>query len=330
MVALIAILALLIGLGGGWALHAFIVPALALPSHTDDAVTPTIPNTLPEDVRPAAPISSATMALPPQVIGYHAYVVEEGDNLSSIAANGGSDAAYVKRYNRLRGPLQPGQPILVPQFAGQVSTLPDETLIIERGRTDKPWVALTLDAGAAAEPVPSMLQVLRERDIQITFFLTGTWIQQNPDLARQIVADGHEVANHSLTHPDLRDLSDAEIAQELAETEHLLHTLTGTSTRPLFRPPYGAYNERVLRVIIDQGYLPISWTLDSLDSVGEPKTPGFLIERVTNTLPLEELHGAIILAHCGSTATADALPAILDHFEQLGLEVRTLSDVLGH
>ncbi len=104
---------------------------------------------------------------------------------------------------------------------------------------------------------------------------------------------------------------------------------TGVTTRPLFRPPYGAYDERVLDTVIGEGYLPIYWTLDSLDSVGEPKTPEFLIERVTNALTPEQLRGAIILAHCGSAPTADALPQILDRFAEMGLEVKTVSEVLG-
>ncbi len=108
-----------------------------------------------------------------------------------------------------------------------------------------------------------------------------------------------------------------------------MQEIAGASTRPFFRPPYGAYDERVLLTVAHAGYLPIYWTLDSLDSIGEPKTPAFLLERVTGTLPPEELAGAIILAHCGSDATAHALPAILDRFAAMGFEVRMLSEVLG-
>jgi hypothetical protein len=80
--------------------------------------------------------------------------------------------------------------------------------------------------------------------------------------------------------------------------------------------------------VIGQGYLPIYWTLDSLDSVGEPKTADFLLKRVTQTLAPVDLRNAIILAHCGSAATAEALPAILDTFAAMGFEVRPLSNVL--
>jgi len=159
--------------------------------------------------------------------------------------------------------------------------------------------------------------------------LTGKWIKDNPDLARAIVADGHEIANHTFTHPDMRHLSDAAIDKELADTEALLAETTSASLRPFFRPPFGAYDERVLRLVVGAGYLPIYWTLDSLDSVGEPKTPDFLFERVTAKLTPEKLRGAIILAHCGSQPTADALPRILDRFAEMGFEVKKVSEVLG-
>jgi peptidoglycan/xylan/chitin deacetylase (PgdA/CDA1 family) len=223
----------------------------------------------------------------------------------------------------------PGRALIVPQLAGRDATLASEPLLVTRGRVDKPWVALTLDAGASAAPTPRMLKALRERHITITFFLTGQWIKDNPDLARQIAADGHEIANHTFTHRDLTRLGEAALRKELADTETLLKETAGVSSRPLFRPPYGAYDEQVLRAVVGQGYLPIYWTLDSLDSVGEPKTPEFLLERVTGKLTPEQLRGAIILAHCGSDATADALPEILDRFAEMGFEVKKVSEVLG-
>ena len=107
-----------------------------------------------------------------------------------------------------------------------------------------------------------------------------------------------------------------------------MHETTGTSTKPFFRPPYDAYNARVLSTAEGEGYLPIYWTFDSLDSVGAPKTPEFLLERITTKLPPAQMRGAIILAHCGSAPTADALPRILDRFAEMGFEVKKLSEVL--
>ena len=105
-----------------------------------------------------------------------------------------------------------------------------------------------------------------------------------------------------------------------------MYEITGGTTRPFFRPPYGAYDQRVLLQVIRQGYLPIYWTLDSLD--WREAGADMVLQRVTTSLTPQELHGSIILAHCGSFSTAEALPAMLDRFDEFGLEVRTLSDAL--
>jgi peptidoglycan/xylan/chitin deacetylase (PgdA/CDA1 family) len=298
-----------------------------------------LPATLTASPEPLPPIPSAPTPPPapaptsapqePQIVGYVGHVVALSETLETIAANGGSTPELLASYNRLSGAPSPGRALIVPQLAGQPSALENTPILLQRGRDDKPWVALTLDAGASAAPVPRMLQTLREHNVHVTFFLTGAWIKENPDLAMQIVADGHEIANHTFTHPDLTKLDEASIRKELADTEALMQQTTGATTRPLFRPPFGAYDQRVLRIVQSEGYLPIYWTLDSLDSVGEPKTPDFLLERITGKLTPEQLRGAIILAHCGSEPTADALPRILDRFAELGLEVKKVSEVLG-
>jgi peptidoglycan-N-acetylmuramic acid deacetylase len=281
-------------------------------------------------VSPAAPRASPSpQPTPAKIVGYIGHVVAPGETLATIAKQAGSAPDVIARYNLLTGEAQAGRALIVPRLAGRDASLASAPLLVQRGRADKPWIALTLDAGASAAPTPRMLKALRERHITITFFLTGKWIKDNPELARQIAADGHEIANHTFTHPDLTRLGSTALRKELSDTEELLKETAGVSSRPLFRPPYGAYDEQVLRDVVDQGYLPIYWTLDSLDSVGEPKTPAFLLERVTRKLTPKQLRGAIILAHCGSEATADALPQILDRFSEMGFEVKKVSEVLG-
>ncbi len=299
------------------------------PTHTPAPPTAAPATPLPEPSATPAPPTAATEPPAPEIAGYVGHVVAEGETLEAIAQRGGSTPELIARYNLLEAPPQPGRGLIVPQLAGQPADLESTPILVERGSDSRPWVALTLDAGAGAEPVPRVLQTLRERGVTITFFLTGAWIAENPDLARQIVADGHEIANHTRSHPDLRNLDDDSIRQELADTEELMQQTTGAATRPFFRPPFGAYDERVLRIVESEGYLPVYWTLDSLDSVGEPKTPEFLLERVTAKLTPEQLRGAIILAHCGSAPTADALPQILDRFAEMGFEVKKVSEVLA-
>jgi peptidoglycan/xylan/chitin deacetylase (PgdA/CDA1 family) len=361
------ILTFVAGVALGWLLRDSFSPPVALAPTPPSTAQPTpapsgaaAPTAEPATVAPTAPLPTAPqptgIALPPTPsqtpapeptpilepspvpkpspvaaapAGYAGHVVEQGETLATIAAGGGSTPELIARYNLLEGEPPPGRMLIVPRVAGADSMLESAPLLVQRGRADKPWVALTLDAGADAAPTPAMLKTLREHKVKITFFLTGKWIKENPDLARQIVADGHEIANHSFTHPDMRHLSDLAISKELADTEALLAETTGASSRPLFRPPFGAYDERVLRLVVGAGYLPIYWTLDSLDSVGELKTPDFLFERITAKLTPEKLRGAIILAHCGSQPTADALPRILDRFAEMGFEVKKVSEVLG-
>jgi peptidoglycan/xylan/chitin deacetylase (PgdA/CDA1 family) len=172
------------------------------------------------------------------------------------------------------------------------------------------------------------MAALREHGVHITMFFTGKFAEQYPDAIRQAVADGHELANHTYSHPDTRTLTDDQIIDELSHTEDIIRGLTGVSTKPYWRPPFGARNNHVLNLAAAQGYRSIYWTLDSLDSVGQPKTPDFIFNRVTNT-PGVDLDGAIVLQHFGSDASADALPRELTRFEEMGLKVVTISELLS-
>jgi peptidoglycan/xylan/chitin deacetylase (PgdA/CDA1 family) len=192
----------------------------------------------------------------------------------------------------------------------------------------KKRIALTFDAGASGEPWPRILGALREHHVHITMFFTGKFAEQYPDCVKQAVADGHEIANHTYSHLDSRTLTDDQLIGELARTEEIIRNLTGVTTKPYWRPPFGARNNHVLNVAVSQGYRSIYWTLDSLDSVGQPKTPDFIFNRVTNT-PGVNLDGAIILQHFGSDASADALPRELDRLQEMGLRVVTISELLS-
>ncbi len=192
----------------------------------------------------------------------------------------------------------------------------------------KKRIALTFDAGASGEPMPRILATLRERGIHITMFITGQFAEKYPDYVRQAAQDGHEIANHTYSHPDMRKLTDQQIVDELSRADAIISGLTGRTTKPYWRPPFGARDSRVLNVAAAQGYRSIYWTLDSLDSVGQPKTPDFIFNRVTNT-PGINLDGAIILQHFGSDASADALPRILDRLDEMGLKVVTISELLS-
>ena len=284
------------------------------------------------EVRAAIPVSPSPAAIAPSDFGtttsFVGHRVARNETVETIAALAGTTPQVVAAYNHLIGPLQKGREIIVPGHAGHA--LENTPVIVERGTSNQPFVALTFDAGSTAEPLPKLLQTLRDHHLKVTFFVTGFWVRENPELLRQIVADGHELGNHSLTHPDMRHQDDMRIKHELLETERLVRSATGgASTRPYFRPPYGAYNNRVLLAAESLGYLPIYWTLDCLDSVGAKKSPEFIADRVTHKLSKEQLCGAIILMHVDSMATADAVPTILSRFDDMGLGVVKVSQVLN-
>ncbi len=177
--------------------------------------------------------------------------------------------------------------------------------------------------------MPSILAALRERNIHITMFITGKYAEQYPDGVRQAAADGHEIANHTYSHLDSRNLSDQQLIEELSRTETILQNLTGRTSKPYWRPPFGAYNNHVLNMAVSQGYRSIYWTLDSLDSVGQPKTPDFIFNRITNPPNGVNLDGAIVLQHFGSQASAEALPRELDRLQEMGLQVVTVSELIS-
>jgi peptidoglycan/xylan/chitin deacetylase (PgdA/CDA1 family) len=195
-----------------------------------------------------------------------------------------------------------------------------------RGDPSTGVVALTFDAGnegggAAAQ----ILDILRDRGLHVTFFLSGHWVDHNPQLAEQMVADGHEFGNHSYSHPDLRHLTDNQIVYELDYTDQVVSDIMGVHTRPYFRPPFGGRNARVLAVAAASGFRSIYWSLDSGDWL-----PRATAAAVTSKILRYAEPGDIVVEHVGAQATADALPVVLDELiNNRGWRVGTVSEVLG-
>jgi peptidoglycan/xylan/chitin deacetylase (PgdA/CDA1 family) len=186
-------------------------------------------------------------------------------------------------------------------------------------------VALTFDAGnEGGGAAPQILEILRERQLHVTFFLSGHWVDHNPELTRQMLADGHELANHSYSHPDLTRLADNQIVYELDYTDQVVWDVTGVHTRPYFRPPFGARNRRVLDVAAASGFRSIFWSLDSGDWLPRASASAVATKILRYAVP-----GDIVVEHVGSAASAEALPVVLDEFDLRGWRVGTISNVLG-
>lgn len=199
---------------------------------------------------------------------------------------------------------------------------------ISRGPTGRHRLAVTFDAGGESDQTIKLLTALENARIRCTFFVTGHWASTHPEFVREILARGHEIGNHSWSHPDLTRLDDAGVRSEILHAETLLTTLAGRSPRPLFRAPYGARNARILRILGELGYTSIYWTLDSLDSNAPQKSPQFLVSRVTRKTDAA-LDGSIILMHVGEPSTVEALPEILADFHRRGFRMGTISELLS-
>lgn len=222
-------------------------------------------------------------------------------------------------------PPEPARPALFPEsLRGQ-----DLTVIPGAGRI----VALTFDAGANAAGLPKILSALAARGVAGTFFLTGNWAANNPQAVAQIVAAGHRVANHSMTHPGFTSLGDDLIAQQVRGAEQAI-LAAGADPRPLFRFPYGERDTRTIAAVNTLGYVAVRWTVDTLGWKGT--SGGASIQTVADRVLAGLQPGEIVLMHIGSnpddgtTLDADALPQVIDRITAAGYGFATLDAVLGH
>ncbi|GAB3282194.1 hypothetical protein GCM10027449_23960 [Sinomonas notoginsengisoli] len=193
-------------------------------------------------------------------------------------------------------------------------------------------MALTFDAGANDAGLASILSTLAANRVPATFFLTGTWAQANPAKVSQIVAAGHRIGNHSMTHADMTTQSDAQIGAELSNAQAAIQA-GGADPRPLFRFPSGARTARTIAAVNANGYAAIRWTVDSLGWQGTmdgTRGPGFVTQRVLAALR----PGEIVLMHVGSnpndgsTLDAAALPDIIAQMRSAGYGFTTLDILL--
>jgi peptidoglycan-N-acetylglucosamine deacetylase len=190
-------------------------------------------------------------------------------------------------------------------------------------RVDQPYIAMTFDDGPSAENTPRLLEMLKQRNIKATFFLIGQNVAANPDLVRRILADGHEIGNHSWTHPQLSKLSDDRVTMEITKTQDAIKDASGF-TPTLLRPPYGAITPRQREWVEDRfGLNVILWSVDPFDW----KRPGASV--ITQRILSQVRPGAIILSHDIHKQTVDAMPATLDGLIAKGYKFATVSQLIA-
>jgi peptidoglycan/xylan/chitin deacetylase (PgdA/CDA1 family) len=192
-----------------------------------------------------------------------------------------------------------------------------------QAHVDQPYIAMTFDDGPSAENTPRLLEILKQRNIKVTFFLIGQNVAAHPDIVRQILADGHEIGNHTWTHPQLSKLSDDKVTSEITKTQDAIKDASGY-TPTLLRPPYGAITPRQREWIASQfGLNVILWSVDPFDW----KRPGSAV--VTQRILSQVRPGAIILSHDIHKQTVDAMPATLDGLIAKGYKFVTVSQLIA-
>jgi peptidoglycan/xylan/chitin deacetylase (PgdA/CDA1 family) len=188
---------------------------------------------------------------------------------------------------------------------------------------DGPFIALTFDDGPAATLTPKLLDLLAAHHLKATFFVVGQNAADHPDILKRAVREGHEIANHSWSHPNLGKMSDEAVRRELQKTDDAIAAAIGK--RPtLMRPPYGSITARQKNWIHDEfGYRIIIWDVDPLDW----KRPGPSV--VTSRIVKETKAGSIVLAHDIHPPTIEAMPATFDQLEKKGFKSVTVTELLG-
>lgn len=220
-------------------------------------------------------------------------------------------------------------------------------LNISRGSIDTKEVSLTFDGGTANH-AREILQILRAKEIETTIFLTGRFIRKNPEIVMEIVADGHEVGNHTMSHPHLTDfdrtlvhttlpkITKEYFLEQILSTAKLYREVTGLEMAPYWRAPYGEVNPELTQWGFEAGFFHVGWTadykrhksLDTLDWVIDKQSKNYFTaseirERILDFDGTETgLKGGIILMHLGTNRRSDqavsVLPAIIDDIRERG------------
>jgi peptidoglycan/xylan/chitin deacetylase (PgdA/CDA1 family) len=219
-----------------------------------------------------------------------------------------------------------------------------------RGPRDRREVLVSFDAGSSDRGALEILNALRERRIRTTIFLTGDFIRRYPEIVRRVAADGHEVGNHTDTHPHLTTYAengrqatrggvDRDFLQrELSRTAQAYDRTTGRTMAPIWRAPFGEQNEEIRRWAAQTGYWHVGWTggragLDGLDWVSDPRSKSYRTsDRLIASLVERAENGGIVLLHLGSDRAdpvASRIPLLFDGLAARGFHFVRASEFLA-
>ncbi len=187
--------------------------------------------------------------------------------------------------------------------------------------TKEKKVALTMNCAWNADDIDSILDTLSKNKVHITFFMVGDWVDKYPEYVKKIADSGHEIANHSNTHPHVNQLDVDKNMEEIKLCSEKIEKITGNKTT-LYRGPYGEYNDTVINAAKAKEHITIQWNLDTLDYTG------LTGEEMWKRLDSKLSNGSIILSHNGTKHTADSLELLLHNIKEKGYEVVTVSELI--
>src|SRR5947208_11404844 len=198
----------------------------------------------------------------------------------------------------------------------------EQNITFNSVHTDGPYIAMSFDDGPSATLTPKLLDLLAARHIKATFFVIGENVMEHPEIVARAAREGHEIGNHSWSHPNFAKMSEDRVHHLLWRTDGAMRTDTGTR-RTLMRPPYGSITAREKRWIHDEfGYHIILWDVDPYDW----KRPGPAVVR--NRILKETQPGSIVLSHDIHPGTIEAMPSTLDALEAKGFKFVTVSELI--
>ncbi|WP_223587926.1 polysaccharide deacetylase family protein [Neobacillus bataviensis] len=263
------------------------------------------------------------------------YEVVKGDTLYAIATRAEVTVVKIKQWNNLKSNViytgqilklygknvEPPPPVEPPKQDPPPTTA--SSVLISNGSLQKKEIALTFDAGSDAAGI-AILDVLKKYNLKATFFLTGKWVEKYPDLAKRIADEGHEIGNHSYSHPDAVKTSAAAFKQDILKADQAIKKATGKSPQPYFRFPFGSYNPLALKTVGQAGYpYSIQWSLDTIDWQ-QPST-----ETLVSRIKAGASNGDIILMHIGGINTPEAVDDVIPWLQVQGYQLVTLTELLN-
>lgn len=193
------------------------------------------------------------------------------------------------------------------------------------GDDEEKVIYLTFDAGFENGYTANILDTLKKHDVQAAFFLVGHYLEEEPELVKRMVEDGHIVGNHTYNHPDMSKISDVEsFKKEIISLEDLYKKITGVEMHKYYRPPQGKFSEENLIMARDLGYKTIFWSLAYVDWYNDKQPTK---EQAFSKL-LPRIHpGAVLLLHSTSKTNSEILDELLTKYKSEGYSFRTLDDL---